>query len=196
MSWRFGHFWAVLFNFTGMGLSRPIYQFLAIKFVLFISYLQTFTLTFLVTIGFIKGNETWTPAEVVNAIASFLTCFEMFGAAVMNCFAFSWNEFHVDGGGVIAPRPVGRNGRLSTGVYGALEGHVRLSVSDAILDAARPDDLCEDAILTWGLVLRLLGWKEEAVQFGVGYDDEDYDAREGESLLSPTTLRRGNQEST
>ncbi|KAI9328513.1 organic solute transporter subunit alpha/Transmembrane protein, partial [Obelidium mucronatum] len=111
MSWRFGHFWAVLFNFTGMGLSmftllsfylavhhdlppgRPIYQFLAIKFVLFISYLQTFTLTLLVSVGVIKGNENWTPAEVINAIASFLTCFEMFGAAVLNVFAFSWREF-------------------------------------------------------------------------------------------------------
>ncbi|KAJ3075317.1 hypothetical protein HDU98_008565 [Podochytrium sp. JEL0797] len=219
---RYGHFWAILFNLTGMGLAmfslltfylavhhdlppgRPIYQFMAIKFVLFVGYVQGAVLVVLVAQGRVKGNERWEVGEVVNAIMSFLTCFEMCGAAVMNCWAFSWREFRgvrgavgagVHGDGVAVATPVSpRRRRVSAGVYGTIEGEgvgpaaMRLSMWDALVDVVKPDDLWEDAVLIWGLVLSLVGWRKETVLFDVrGYDDEDYaatlSAREGDALL-------------
>ncbi|KAJ3287819.1 hypothetical protein HDU79_005386 [Rhizoclosmatium sp. JEL0117] len=220
MSPKFGHVYIVILNLASMGLSmftllsfylavhhdlppgRPIYQFLAIKLVLFISYLQSFILAVLVALGYLQGNgEEWTTGEVVNAVASFLTCVEMAGAAGMNWWAFSWGEFRVpegvDSEGVLQGQvqeeveagnnqipaglirrmqPVRTNsGRPGTGVYGVLVGDdmtVRLSVQDAVWDVIWLDDLWEDG----GLVIKLLGRLRVCGGSGDDLDDdEDYE---------------------
>ncbi|KAJ1543536.1 hypothetical protein HK405_009246 [Cladochytrium tenue] len=160
MSPQFGHFWAVLLNSIGMGLSmftlltfylavhedlpggRPVYQFLSIKYVLFVSYIQTMVLQALVAAGRIRGDTRWTAAELVNAVASSLTCLEMAVAAVLNVAAFPPAEF-------ARPRVVVRpDGEL-------VVNPPKPGLVEAVADACRPDDLWEDAVVVLDSVL---GW--------------------------------------
>ncbi|KAJ3262203.1 hypothetical protein HDU77_000423 [Chytriomyces hyalinus] len=153
---------------------RPIYQFFAIKFVLFVSYLQMFTLTFLVGMGVIKGTEVYSPSDVITAIAGFLTCVEMAFAAIVNCSVFSWKEFAVDDDAAVRRLSAAAAGFLidwDTGVDGVGENTTdsngrrrgssrwrqtgRLGMLDAFVDFAKPDDLWDDG----RLILRsLIAW--------------------------------------
>ncbi|KAI9339204.1 organic solute transporter Ostalpha-domain-containing protein [Zopfochytrium polystomum] len=160
MNPRYGHFWAVLLNSVGMGLSmftlltfylavhenlpggRPVYQFLSIKYVLFISYAQTIVLQLLVSTGRIHGDDNWTVAEVVNAVSSSLTCLEMAIASLLHVVAFPYTEF-------VRPRvEVRADGEFH--IFSPKPGFL-----SALVDAMRPDDLWEDAII---VADSLLGW--------------------------------------
>ncbi|KAJ3190925.1 hypothetical protein HK101_008254 [Irineochytrium annulatum] len=134
MSPKFGHFWVVIVNSVGMGDlpgGRPIYQFLSIKYVLFIPYIQNMILQIFVSTGYLHGDDTWTVIDIVTAIASSLTCLEMAIASLLHVLAFPYTEFAKEG------------------------DEVRLSFGQACFDALRPDDLWSDAVLVFDF---FFGW--------------------------------------
>ncbi|KAI8609552.1 hypothetical protein BC830DRAFT_1233262 [Chytriomyces sp. MP71] len=159
-----------------------------------------FTLTLLASMNVIRGSEEYSPQDVITAIGSFLTCVEMAIACVMNCFVFGWREFVVDddaavrrlsaaAAGVYVGEPVGAGSPGVTSGVAAWRWRQsgRLGFLDALVDAAKPDDLFDDGRLILGALLAWAGFKENSSALlsdalSEGYDDEDY-RRERRSLL-------------
>ncbi|KAJ3206201.1 hypothetical protein HDU82_004656 [Entophlyctis luteolus] len=210
----------------------PVRQFFAIKVVLLVSYLQNFLLAALVASGAVHGGrgvgrdgDEWTPGEVANAIACFLTCVEMFAASVVNWWVFGWHDFVVDTGGVNGPyvprdQDQGIQRRLSSAELASSEqmffpasqdpfspesqdylvsadiisstdtvtassrqstsqpvvsgSGKRITILEALMDAANPSDLWHDAVLVFGLLLGVCGNENNA---GSGRETVDENTR-------------------
>ncbi|KAJ3214854.1 hypothetical protein HDU67_001119 [Dinochytrium kinnereticum] len=116
---------------------RPVYQFLSIKFVLFVPYIQNLVLQLLIALEYIKDGDTMSILDVVTAINSLLICFEMAVASVLHIMAFPASEFET---------------------YD--ESAVRIPISEAIMDALRPDDLWNDALWVYNQAVLWLSGEE------------------------------------
>lgn len=80
---------------------RPLFKFLAIKFVIFMTFWQSVLIALLVAVGVVRGSEDWSSHEVATSLQDFLVCLEMFVAALFHLFAFDFREFA--GGPVLLP---------------------------------------------------------------------------------------------
>ncbi|KAJ3094918.1 hypothetical protein HDU97_007443 [Phlyctochytrium planicorne] len=147
MAWECAHcsklqtptFWVFIVNSVAMGLSmftlvtfylavhknlpegRPVYQFLSIKFVLFVPYIQNILLEFLIDSGTLTSIADIPIEELQVALTSTLISIEMVLAAILHVIAFPVSEFQV-----------------------ADENIVKVPVYKAFLDAVQPDDLWND----------------------------------------------------
>jgi hypothetical protein len=109
-----------------------VYQFLSIKYVLFISYIQGVVLQVLASTGIIHDYQGWTVTEIITAISAALTCVEMAIASLLHVLAFPHTEF-------VPVDAMTRKPPLFT----------------ACLDLCRPDDLWHDAVV---VIKSILGW--------------------------------------
>lgn len=73
--------------------NQPIYKFISIKFVLFVSFWQATVISILATFGLISGNEYITSDNIQTMISSFLLCVEMVIAAGFHMKAFSAKDY-------------------------------------------------------------------------------------------------------
>ncbi|KAG8720238.1 hypothetical protein FRC09_009875 [Ceratobasidium sp. 395] len=73
---------------------RPMPKFLCVKGILFFSFWQSITISFLVSVGFIKRLGPYTDVEHISlAITDTLICYEMPLFAIAHSFAFSTSDF-------------------------------------------------------------------------------------------------------
>lgn len=79
---------------------RPVPKFLCVKFVVFFSWWQGVTLAILAWTGVLHRGQVWekyTVHDVQVGCQNFAICVEMFFAAIAHHFAYSYQEFVIEG---------------------------------------------------------------------------------------------------
>eukprot|EP00039_Didymoeca_costata_P030648 m.30717 g.30717 ORF g.30717 m.30717 type:complete len:391 (-) comp8232_c0_seq1:27-1199(-) len=86
---------------TELASSKPLPKLLVIKAVVFFSFWQAVTISFLAANDVIRDlprRSTYnTKGEIAAALQDFIICFEMFIYAIVHHYVFSYTEFYVDG---------------------------------------------------------------------------------------------------
>lgn len=85
----------------------PFLKVLAIKLVIFLSFWQSFLLSFLTSssLGILKASSTLAYPDLVVGIPSLLLCVEMAIFAALHLFAFPWQPYKVTGAATKYPSP-------------------------------------------------------------------------------------------
>ncbi|KAI8619592.1 organic solute transporter subunit alpha/Transmembrane protein, partial [Chytriomyces sp. MP71] len=71
---------------------KPLWKFIAVKFVVFFSFWQSIVISILDSIGLIKGTSAWSADNTSSLIESFLVSFEMVVASLIHLYAFSHKD--------------------------------------------------------------------------------------------------------
>ncbi|KAI9227241.1 MAG: organic solute transporter Ostalpha-domain-containing protein, partial [Piptocephalis tieghemiana] len=106
-----GHFWIVLVQTTSVTISmyaviqfyitvkediaayRPLYKFLCVKTIIFITFWQEIFISILGSAGLIKETDYWTKDNIANGLSSFLACLEMVIFAIIYHKAFGYRPY-------------------------------------------------------------------------------------------------------
>ncbi|GAA5821243.1 hypothetical protein JCM11251_004529 [Rhodosporidiobolus azoricus] len=72
---------------------KPLSKFLAIKFVVMLTFYQSFVFSILESHGVIKETDYWTATNVADGLNALCICCEMVIMSIWFAFAFNWNEY-------------------------------------------------------------------------------------------------------
>ncbi|KAJ3236428.1 hypothetical protein HDU81_010811 [Chytriomyces hyalinus] len=111
MDWRYGSVWVNSINLVSVSVAmyalilfyivihheiperKPLWKFIAVKFVVFFSFWQSIVISILDTAGVIKGTSAWSSDNTSSLIEAFLISFEMIIASFIHMKAFSYKEY-------------------------------------------------------------------------------------------------------
>ncbi|GAA5866113.1 hypothetical protein JCM1840_005074 [Sporobolomyces johnsonii] len=74
---------------------KPLFKFLCIKFIVMITFYQSWLFDVLESHGVITATEYWTATNVADGLAALCICCEMVLFSIAFIFAFSWKEYRV-----------------------------------------------------------------------------------------------------
>ncbi|KAJ3168757.1 hypothetical protein HK101_011597 [Irineochytrium annulatum] len=184
MNPKYGEFWVTSFNFVSVTVAmyaliifyivihheidehKPLWKFIAVKFVVFFSFWQSIVLSLLDSLGALKGNDYWTPDNLADLIQSFLICLEMAVAAFIHIRAFSHTEFAQP---ATEDASTGRRTRMRTRVW------------PAMMDALSPSDILKDIkdapmeMERYRKSRKLKKQQRKLTEFGAEFFEEDDD---------------------
>ncbi|KAJ3236435.1 hypothetical protein HDU77_011789 [Chytriomyces hyalinus] len=72
---------------------KPLWKFIAVKFVVFFSFWQSIVISILDTAGVIQGTSAWSSDNTSSLIEAFLISFEMIIASCIHIKAFNYKEY-------------------------------------------------------------------------------------------------------
>lgn len=72
---------------------RPLPKFICVKMIIFLTFWQGMIVAFLVKLGFITGNETYSTNNMALAIQDLLITLEMPFFAIYHAYAFPWTDY-------------------------------------------------------------------------------------------------------
>ncbi|TPX31951.1 hypothetical protein SmJEL517_g04848 [Synchytrium microbalum] len=72
---------------------RPLPKFICIKAIIFFSFWQGLTISFLVALGAIRAKGVYDANNIAVALQDFLICIECVGFALGHWYAFSWKDY-------------------------------------------------------------------------------------------------------
>ncbi|KAI8828276.1 organic solute transporter Ostalpha-domain-containing protein [Chytriomyces cf. hyalinus JEL632] len=72
---------------------KPLWKFIAVKFVVFFSFWQSIVIGILDTAGVIQGTSAWSSGNTSSLIEAFLISFEMIIASFIHIKAFNYKEY-------------------------------------------------------------------------------------------------------
>lgn len=75
-----------------ISIHRPVTKFIAVKFVIFMTFWQNIVIGLIVGAHFVHATDYWTVQDIATGAQSFLICFEMFVASLLHlkisCFGY------------------------------------------------------------------------------------------------------------
>ncbi|CCG83548.1 Predicted protein [Taphrina deformans PYCC 5710] len=110
-SFQFGHVWLTIIEFSSVTIAtyvliqfyiiirhdiaafKPLWKFVAIKLVIFLSFYQSMLLSALGYAGVIKATQYWTQANIEYGLNSLIITIEMFLFCFLDWFAYSYKDF-------------------------------------------------------------------------------------------------------
>lgn len=75
---------------------RPVFKFMMVKSVVFLTFWQTLALSFACHVGLIRPTATLSALELTSVISNALLCFEMFAFSLLHPLAFPAAEYALD----------------------------------------------------------------------------------------------------
>lgn len=81
---------------------QPLLKITAIKLVIFLSFWQNITISFLVSTGAIKASAHIVEPDIKIGIPSLLLCIEMAIFSVFHLWAFPWQVYHIQRSAIVA----------------------------------------------------------------------------------------------
>ncbi|TPX45620.1 hypothetical protein SeMB42_g01694 [Synchytrium endobioticum] len=72
---------------------RPFPKFLCVKAIIFFSFWQGLTISFLIALGAIRGKGVYDASNIAVALQDFLICLECVPFAIGHWYAFTWKDY-------------------------------------------------------------------------------------------------------
>ncbi|RHZ85999.1 hypothetical protein Glove_57g92 [Diversispora epigaea] len=126
----------------------PIYKFLCIKLVIFVTLVQSRIFSILAETGVIKETKYWSSANISRGFNSFLICLEMVLFAILYLYAFDYRKY----------RDMGDN--LEKKIGDEDGKHIRTPISKGFLDAFNPKDIYSEIKFVFKYIWNLISGKE------------------------------------
>ena len=157
---------------------KPLYKFVAIKFVIFFSYWQSLFLSLIAYFNLYPSSEYFSSSNVQAAVQSFLICIEMVIAARLHIIAFPYQDY-------VPPGPGGASKKtdVSIGIRDSL------NMRDFVRDVGEGPELVEEGLRSAvgrtgkAVALTSLSSNGGAVRTEDDDDDFGYDASRDPSRI-------------